>query len=123
VDGFAALVAERELPSPSCFSELVVRMVEFDVESMIERFKALGLLFSAVRFSDGSLRLFQWKEMSSHENREAIDALWASLPDSPETREKIAAFIESRTPQRVPSPSLVPGRLQGRVAAFGKLPP
>jgi hypothetical protein len=96
-------------------------MSVLDVERVVERFKSLGLLFSAVRFADGSLQLFQWKQMNFFENRSAIEALWASLPDTAHNRQEIARYIAAARTQAVASPSLVPGSLHSRVKALHTL--
>lgn len=94
-------------------------MSDLNVALVVQQFKALGLLFSAVRFNDGSLRLFRWKQMTSYENQAAIEALWAScLAESPDKERVIAEFVEATAPNTVPSPSLIPGSQRYRVSAL-----
>jgi hypothetical protein len=65
-----------------------------NVAAVVERFAALGLVFTATRHIDGSVTLSRFKFPDAAENETQIDALWARcLPDAPDKEAAIAQYV------------------------------
>ena len=70
-------------------------MSEFRVKDFVDRLNALGLMLSASRFADGSIRLNQWRAMHYYENEPAIKDIWSAEVAGHEGRIlDIARYVE-----------------------------
>ncbi len=70
-------------------------MSEFKVKDFVDRLNALGLMLSASRFADGSIRLNQWRAMHYYENEPAIKDIWSAEVTGHEGRIlDIARYVE-----------------------------
>jgi hypothetical protein len=53
-------------------------MPDFDAEGFVAAVERLGLLLTAVRFSDGNVRLYRWRLPDAVIHVRRIEALWAA---------------------------------------------
>jgi hypothetical protein len=68
---------------------------EFKAKDFVDRLNALGLMLSATRFADGSIRLNQWRAMSYYENEAQIKTIWSAAVTGNDARiHDIARYVE-----------------------------
>ena len=53
-------------------------MSDFRIRDFLDRLNALGLMLSATRLADGSIRLNQWRGINFYENEAEIKNVWMS---------------------------------------------
>jgi hypothetical protein len=53
-------------------------MSDFRIKDFLDRLNTLGLMLSASRLADGSIRLNQWRGMNFYENEAEINNVWMS---------------------------------------------
>jgi hypothetical protein len=71
-------------------------MSEFKVKDLVERLKGLGLMLSATRLADGSIRLNQWRSMDYYQNEAQIKTIWSTYVSGNTGRiQDIATFVET----------------------------
>jgi hypothetical protein len=70
-------------------------MSDFRIKDFLDRLGALGLMFSATRLADGSIRLNQWRSINYYENEAEIRSVWAASMDGRDGRtQDIARYVE-----------------------------
>lgn len=70
-------------------------MSDFRIKDFLDRMNGLGLLFSATRFADGSIRLNQWRSLNYYENEAEIRDLWTANMAGHATRvQDVARYLE-----------------------------
>ncbi|MBK5960747.1 hypothetical protein CCR97_21440 [Rhodoplanes elegans] len=70
-------------------------MSDFRIKDFLDRLGELGLLFSATRLADGSIRLNQWRGINYYENEPEIRRIWSDAMDGREGRaQDIARYVE-----------------------------
>lgn len=75
--------------------ELKAPTSDFRAKDFVDRLNALGLMLSATRFADGSLRLNQWRGMNYYENEAKIKAIWSNAVTGNDGRiHDIARYVE-----------------------------
>ncbi len=68
---------------------------EFKPKDFVDRLHALGLMLSATRFADGSIRLNQWRAMNYYENEAQIKNIWSETVSGNDARvHDIARYVE-----------------------------
>src|SRR5580704_29264 len=78
-------------------------MPDFDAEGFVAAVERLGLLLTAVRFSDGNVRLYRWRLPDAVIHAQRIEALWAAwIGENPDRLQQLASHILSRTSPRSP---------------------
>ena len=76
-------------------------MSDFDAEGFVAAVERLGLLLTAVRFSDGNVRLYRWRMPDAIIHAQRIEALWAAqIGENSDRVREVAAHILRRTPKR-----------------------
>lgn len=83
-------------------------MSEFKVKDFVDRLNALGLMLSATRFADGSIRLNHWRSMNYYENESEIKNIWSSEVTGRDSRIlDIARYVELMQARHrsIPSPT------------------
>lgn len=76
-------------------------MSEFRADELVERLNKLGLMLTATRLADGSIRLNQWRTMNYYENEGQIKAIWSNYVSGNDARmREIAVFVEASKPAR-----------------------
>jgi hypothetical protein len=81
-------------------------MGDFKIKDFLDRLHGLGLMLSASRLADGSIRLNQWRAMNFYENEAEIKSVWTSNLAGHETRvQDVARYLEltQRRSRFVPS--------------------
>jgi hypothetical protein len=79
-------------------------MAEFQIKDFLDRLSKLGLLLSATRMADGSIRLSQWRWLSFYENEAEIKDVWNANLAGHDTRvQDVARYLEL-TQRRTRSP-------------------
>ena len=53
-------------------------MSDFRIRDFLDRLNGLGLMLSATRLADGSIRLNQWRGINFYENEAEIKDVWMS---------------------------------------------
>jgi len=70
-------------------------MAEFRIKDFLDRLSNLGLMLSATRMADGSIRLSQWRWLSFYDNEAEIKNVWDANLDGDETRvQDVARYLE-----------------------------
>ena len=70
-------------------------IVEFRIKDFLDRLRKLGLMLSATRMADGSIRLSQWRWLSFYDNEAEIKNVWDANLDGDETRvQDVARYLE-----------------------------
>ena len=65
------------------------------IKDFLERLSNLGLLLSATRVADGSIRLSQWRWLNFYENEAEIKDVWNANLDGQDTRvQDVARYLE-----------------------------
>jgi hypothetical protein len=78
-------------------------MPDFDAEGFVAAVERLGLLLTAVRFSDGNVRLYRWRMPDAVIHAQRIEALWAAqIGENPDRVRELAAHIKRRSPKLSP---------------------
>jgi hypothetical protein len=68
---------------------------EFKAKDFVDSLNALGLMLSATRFADGSIRLNQWRAMHYYENENQIKSIWSNTVTGNDGRiHDIARYVE-----------------------------
>jgi hypothetical protein len=76
-------------------------MPDFDAEGFVAAVERLGLLLTAVRFSDGNVRLYRWRMPDAVIHAQRIEALWAAwIGENPDRLQQLESLILSRTSAR-----------------------
>ena len=71
-------------------------MAEFKIDEFVDRLGKLGLMLSATRLADGSIRLNQWRAMHYYENEGQIKMIWSNYVSGNDARMRdIALFVEA----------------------------
>jgi hypothetical protein len=70
-------------------------MTDFKIKDFLDRMRSLGLMFSASRLADGSIRLNQWRGLNFYENEAEIKNIWMSNIAGHDTRvQDVARYLE-----------------------------
>jgi len=70
-------------------------MAEFRIKDFLDRLRKLGLMLSATRVADGSIRLSQWRWLSFYDNEAEIKNVWDANLDGNEMRvQDVARYLE-----------------------------
>ncbi|RAI37796.1 hypothetical protein [Rhodoplanes roseus] len=70
-------------------------MSDFRIKDFLDRLGSLGLLFSATRMADGSIRLNQWRGINYYDNEDEIRTIWSEAMTGHESRaQDIARYVE-----------------------------
>ncbi len=70
-------------------------MSEFKIKEFLDRLNDLGLMLSASRLADGSVRLNQWRGTNYYENQAEIRDMWTNHLDGQDTRmQDVARYLE-----------------------------
>ena len=70
-------------------------MSDFRIRDFLDRLNALGLMLSATRLADGSIRLNQWRGINFYENEAEIKDVWMSNMAGQDTRmQDVARYLE-----------------------------
>lgn len=70
-------------------------MSDFRIKDFLDRLGGLGLMFSATRMADGSVRLNQWRGINYYENEAEIRTVWSDSVDGHDGRvHDIARYVE-----------------------------
>ena len=70
-------------------------MAEFRIKDFLDRLSKLGLMLSATRMADGTIRLNQWRWLSFYENEAEIKGVWDANFNGHETRlQDVARYLE-----------------------------
>jgi len=81
-------------------------MPDFDAEGFVAAVERLGLLLTAVRFSDGNVRLYRWRMPDAVIHAQRIEALWAAqIGENSDRVQELAAHVLRRNPKR-PRPTV-----------------
>ncbi len=76
-------------------AELKAPTSDFKAKDLVDRLSALGLMLSATRFADGSIRLNQWRAMNYYENETQIKSIWSDTVSGNDGRiHDIARYVE-----------------------------
>ena len=75
-------------------------MAEFQIKDFLDRLSNLGLMLSATRMADGSIRLSQWRWLSFYENEAEIKSVCDTSLDGNETRIQDVAHYLALTQRR-----------------------
>ena len=76
-------------------------MAEFRIKDFLDRLRKLGLMLSATRMADGSIRLSQWRWLSFYDNEAEIKNVWHANLDGDETRVQDVAHYLELTQRRI----------------------
>jgi len=70
-------------------------MSEFKIKDFLDRLNYLGLMLSATRLADGSIRLNQWRRPNFYENEAEIKNIWSNNLAGQEARvQDVARYLE-----------------------------
>lgn len=70
-------------------------MSDFRIKDFLDRMSSLGLMFSASRLADGSIRLNQWRGLNFYENEAEIKDIWTSNIVGHDARvQDVARYLE-----------------------------
>ena len=70
-------------------------MADFRIKDFLDRLNGLGLMLSATRLADGSIRLNQWLGINFYENEAEIRNVWMSNMAGHDTRvQDVARYLE-----------------------------
>jgi hypothetical protein len=70
-------------------------MAEFRIKDFLDRLSKLGLMLSATRMADGSIRLTHWRWLSFYENEAEIKTVWDVNLNGQENRlQDVARYLE-----------------------------
>ena len=70
-------------------------MSDFRIKDFLDRLYTLGLMLSATRLADGSIRLNQWRGVNFYENEAEINNVWMSNMAGHDTRmQDVARYLE-----------------------------
>lgn len=70
-------------------------MSDFSIKDFLDRLSTLGLMLSASRLADGSIRLNRWRGMNFYENEAEINNVWMSNMAGQDTRmQDVARYLE-----------------------------
>jgi hypothetical protein len=70
-------------------------MSDFRIKDFLDRLNALGLMLSASRLPDGTIRLNQWRAINYYENEAEIKDVWTSHIVGHDSRvQDVARYIE-----------------------------
>ena len=70
-------------------------MSDFRIRDFLDRLNALGLMLSATRLADGSIRLNQWRGINFYENEAEIKDVWMSNMARQDGRmQDVARYLE-----------------------------
>ncbi|MFO1097308.1 MAG: hypothetical protein U1E81_03295 [Xanthobacteraceae bacterium] len=70
-------------------------MSDFRIRDFLDRLNALGLMLSATRLADGSIRLNQWRGINFYENEAEIKNVWMSNMAGQDGRmQDVARYLE-----------------------------
>lgn len=70
-------------------------MADFRIKDFLDRLNDLGLMLSATRLADGSIRLNQWRRINFYENEAEIKNVWMTNMAGHDTRmQDVARYLE-----------------------------
>lgn len=70
-------------------------MADFRIKDFLDRLNDLGLMLSATRLADGTIRLNQWRGIKFYENEAEIRNVWMSNMAGHDTRmQDVARYLE-----------------------------
>ena len=70
-------------------------MSDFKIKDFLDRLNNLGLMLSATRLADGSIRLNQWRGINFYENEAEIKNVWMTNMAGHDTRmQDVARYLE-----------------------------
>ena len=70
-------------------------MSEFKIKDFLDRLNYLGLMLSATRLADGSIRLNQWRRPNFYENEVEIKDMWTNSLAGHDARVRdVARYLE-----------------------------
>lgn len=70
-------------------------MSDFKIKDFLDRLNNLGLMLSATRLADGTIRLNQWRGIKFYENEAEIRNVWMSNMAGHDTRmQDVARYLE-----------------------------
>jgi hypothetical protein len=70
-------------------------MSDFRIKDFLDQLHTLGLMLSATRLADGSIRLNQWRGVNFYENEAEIKNVWMSNMAGHDTRmQDVARYLE-----------------------------
>lgn len=70
-------------------------MSDFKIKDFLDRLNNLGLMLSATRLADGSIRLNQWRRLNFYENEAEIKSVWMTNMAGHDTRmQDVARYLE-----------------------------
>jgi hypothetical protein len=70
-------------------------MSDFRIKDFLDQLHTLGLMLSATRLADGSIRLNQWRGVNFYENEAEIKNVWMSNMVGHDTRmQDVARYLE-----------------------------
>lgn len=70
-------------------------MSDFRIKDFLDRLGTLGLMFSATRLADGSVRLNQWRSINYYENEAEIRTIWSDSMGGHDGRvQDVARYVE-----------------------------
>ena len=70
-------------------------MPDFKIKDFLDRLNNLGLMLSATRLADGSIRLNQWRRLNFYENEAEIKSVWMTNMAGHDTRmQDVARYLE-----------------------------
>jgi hypothetical protein len=68
---------------------------DFKIKDFVDRLNNLGLILSATRLADGSIRLNQWRGINFYENEAEIKNVWMANIAGHDTRmQDVARYLE-----------------------------
>ena len=68
---------------------------DFKIKDFLDRLNDLGLMLSATRLADGSIRLNQWRDINFYENEAEIKNVWMTNMAGHDTRmQDVARYLE-----------------------------
>lgn len=68
---------------------------DFKIKDFLDRLNNLGLMLSATRLADGSIRLNQWRRLNFYENEAEIKSVWMTNMAGHDTRmQDVARYLE-----------------------------
>ena len=98
-------------------------MPDFDAQGFVAAVERLGLLLTAVRFSDGNVRLYRWRLPDAVIHAQRIEALWAlRIGENQDRVQQLAAHVMQRDAERPAPASASPERKPARLPIRAAVP-
>ncbi|EJW12383.1 hypothetical protein A33M_2146 [Rhodovulum sp. PH10] len=69
-------------------------MSDFRIKDFLDRLDELGLMLSATRLADGSIRLNQWRTIHYYGNESEIRSFWSRHMTGTERMQDVARYVE-----------------------------